>query len=234
MVVNIFNVPDWKEKGFIYIGRPGKGEKGTFGNPIIKGTKCQICGLNHAVPGDTVPCYEVWLRRYLLTDPLFLEPLRDKTLVCFCQLNNPCHGHIIEKILEETRPTFNKLLKHKGFWSRESVEKDTAHNYIFGDNELRTGRANQAIIRGLSNAFGIRTKVAPSMNAGSFWTDDAYQNNCLMLDEDFGKVPVNKSVYISEQGLGTGLAKLDIKAPRTYNYLLFKLRELKEDLKTSH
>ena len=43
----------------------------------------------------------------LKNDPLFLEPLRDKTLGCWC-VPNKCHGHVIKAYLnKDTLVNFN-------------------------------------------------------------------------------------------------------------------------------
>ena len=55
-VVNIY-----KERYDVYIGRPGKGEVGYFGNPIVVGKECPICGEIHQ-RGETLKCYEKYLR----------------------------------------------------------------------------------------------------------------------------------------------------------------------------
>jgi hypothetical protein len=117
------------------------------------------------------------------------------------------------------------LIKHKGFWTRNQVSKDS-RIYLFGDNELRVGNAGQAVIRGLPNAIGVATKKLPSMGKDAFWSDAEYARNCAVLDADFAKIPPGQDVVISENGLGTGLAMLDQLAPKTFKYLQKKLEEI--------
>lgn len=112
-----------------------------------------------------------------------------------------------------------RLDVHKGFFSREGVAKDQDRNYLFGDNLIGQGMGGQAIIRGLSNAYGIPTKKYPSMTEDSFFTDDEYEENVASIIEAFQKVPRDKPIVVSENGLGTGLAKLQEKAPRTARFL---------------
>lgn len=86
----------------VYIGRPGKGQKGLFGNPVIIGKQCYYCHETHSSGGDTLECYEKYLLDRLDKDEVFAEAfwqLKDKILVCFCK-PNPCHGDIIKKILD--------------------------------------------------------------------------------------------------------------------------------------
>ena len=101
------------------------------------------------------------------------------------------------------------------FWTRASVEADPNRIYIFGDNEIDKGMAGQACIRGLPNAFGIPTLKAP----GKFWSDDNYHANCAAISAAIKKIPRNKEWVLSADGLGTGLADLPNKAPRTFEFL---------------
>ena len=90
-VVNLY-----KEPYDIYIGRPGKGVSGYFGNPI------------HLRPGDSRGSTLDRFREYFFTrlgqDPEFkahIMTLKGKTLGCFCK-PNACHGDIIAEYLNST------------------------------------------------------------------------------------------------------------------------------------
>jgi hypothetical protein len=107
-VIHIKNAPPgWQQNpDYVYIGRPGKGLSGLFGNPISVGKKCPVCGKVHTGPGDTLPCFEDWLRLHMGMVPAFHEAvlgLRGKILVCFCKdrPSKPCHGDIYVKVLTE-------------------------------------------------------------------------------------------------------------------------------------
>jgi hypothetical protein len=87
-VVNLY-----KEPYDIYIGRPGKGVSGYFGNPIL------------LRPGDSRGSTLDRFREYFFTrleqDPQFkahIMTLKGKTLGCFCK-PNACHGDIIAEYL---------------------------------------------------------------------------------------------------------------------------------------
>lgn len=72
----------------VYIGRPGRGERGTFGNPYRVGATCERCGKFHATAGETLPCYEAYLLERLEQDAKFCSEffaLEGKTLGCFCK-----------------------------------------------------------------------------------------------------------------------------------------------------
>jgi hypothetical protein len=100
--------------------------------------------------------------------------------------------------------------------------------YIFGDNVKRIGTGGQAQIRNNPNAMGIATKLAPSMDESAFMTDKDLSKNKAIIDEDIAKIKAaatGKVVVFPKDGLGTGLAKLKEKAPKTYTYLKQRLLE---------
>lgn len=89
-VVNLF-----KEPYDVYIGRPGKGQDGYFGNPfpLVKG----------ADRGSTLEKYREYFVKRIETDSEFKEKvlsLHGKTLGCFCQSSETCHGSIIKEYVE--------------------------------------------------------------------------------------------------------------------------------------
>lgn len=95
MLTNVVNL---RRKPYdIYIGRPGKGKSGYFGNPFALGKN----GDRAAVLKE----YRSWFQKRLLTDPAFrvgVEALRGKTLGCFCK-PQACHGDVIAEYLN-SRP----------------------------------------------------------------------------------------------------------------------------------
>jgi hypothetical protein len=52
-----------------------------------------------------------------------------------------------------------------------------------------------------------------------FFSDDDYAANCAAIDEAMAQIPPGATVVIPEDGLGTGLAQLPQRAPKTYGYL---------------
>lgn len=86
----------------VYIGRPGNGERGSFGSPIHIGKQCPVCGEVHQTARETLPCYRRHLRRRLRRDPSFRHEfyeLRGKRLGCFCA-PSPCHGDVMVELLD--------------------------------------------------------------------------------------------------------------------------------------
>lgn len=87
----------------VYIGRPGKGVEGYFGNPCRVGIQCPECGFVHTVSGGTLACFEQYARRRMEHDQEYhtaVKNLKGKTLGCFCK-PRPCHGDILAKLAEE-------------------------------------------------------------------------------------------------------------------------------------
>ena len=82
----------------------------------------------------------------------------------------------------------------------------------------------QAQIRNNPNAMGIATKISPSMDEAAFMSDKNFISNVQIIDGDINKIKATgKVVVMPSNGLGTGLAKLKEKAPKTYAYLKQRL-----------
>jgi hypothetical protein len=122
------------------------------------------------------------------------------------------------------------IIKQKWI-TREDLQAHPDWLYLFGDNEERRGKGGQAIaMRGEPSAVGIRVKRRPRLKDADFWTDETFAENCRMIDEDLA--PVRKTlaeggtIVLPEDGIGTGLAQLAERAPRTFTYLQKVLAEL--------
>lgn len=110
-------------------------------------------------------------------------------------------------------------------------EANPKHFYVFGDNTKRVGKGGQAIIRDCDNAFGIATKVAPSLDDSAFFNDSDYESNCAIIDEDIYILATQASdsgavVVFPSAGIGTGLAQMKERCPRTFAYLNKRLFEV--------
>jgi hypothetical protein len=98
--------------------------------------------------------------------------------------------------------------------------------YVFGDNITQTGKGGQAIIRDEENAFGIPTKVSPNTYEKAYFTDKMYEGAVFLIDTAIEKIKADgRTVVFPKDGLGTGLAKMQEKAPETYAYLKQRLLE---------
>ncbi len=101
--------------------------------------------------------------------------------------------------------------------------------FIFGDNDIHKGKKGQAVIRDLVNSAGIPTKKLPSLKDNAYYTDDEYEQNIQKINDALTlilKLSVDFEMIIFPKRIGTGLAKLDVKAPKTYKYLCYKILKL--------
>lgn len=102
--------------------------------------------------------------------------------------------------------------------------------FLFGDNNTRTGKGGQAIIRDEPNAAGISTKLLPKNTPEAFMSDDQLADNKAVIDSDIKKAKdraakEGKTIVLPKGGFGTGLASLATKAPQTFAYLNQRLQE---------
>lgn len=113
------------------------------------------------------------------------------------------------------------------WYNSEEVEKNPNKIYVFGDNLMRIGKGGQATIRDYKNALGIATKMKPSAFQDSFFSDASYEDNIILLQLEVNRVRRSGEHFVfPKAGLGTGLADLPNKAPRTYKFLKDLLLEV--------
>jgi len=102
--------------------------------------------------------------------------------------------------------------------------------FIFGDNQKRVGKGGQAIIRDEPNALGVCTKWSPSMHPSAFMTDDELKDNMLLILGDLARVEAllvtNHVVLFPSTGIGTGLAEMPKRAPKTYKLMMSRISDL--------
>lgn len=89
------------------------------------------------------------------------------------------------------------------------------HIVVFGDNLIQKGKVGQAVIRDENNSFGIPTKRLPSMNSGSFFSDqqdeyDIVKDKLIYL---WTQHEAGRSIILPINQVGTGLAKLEEYSP---------------------
>lgn len=105
--------------------------------------------------------------------------------------------------------------------------------YVFGDNDQRQGYGGQAKeMRGEENAIGIRTKWQPNKLHSSYFSDSDYQTIMEMIDIDFEPIMDHLEeggiVVFPLDGIGTGLADLENRAPMVFDYLCNKIEMIKD------
>ena len=112
------------------------------------------------------------------------------------------------------------------YYTSELLQANQDKIYVFGDNNQRQGKRGQAAIRDEVNAMGISTKLRPSADEDAFMTDNNFEANKNVIDSDIAKIKATgKTIVFPKDGLGTGLAALKTKAPKTYQYLKDRLLE---------
>lgn len=97
----------------VYVGRPGRGEGGYFGNPYAKGRVCSRCRELHESAASTLPCFLAYFLERLGDDAEFRVRVRDlkgKVLGCFCLPGDPCHAVIISNWLNRSAQEIEREL----------------------------------------------------------------------------------------------------------------------------
>lgn len=115
---------------------------------------------------------------------------------------------------------------------REYVRANRDKLFLFGDNLERRGFGGQAAaMRREPNAIGIPTKKSPSYRDDAFFSDDEFEQNKASIDAAFAEImrAITDSIrviVIPSDGLGTGRAQLERRAPRTFAHLQKRLTEI--------
>ena len=119
----------------------------------------------------------------------------------------------------------SKSVLFEDWWTINDCESNPDALFIFGDNDLKKGMKGQAIIRNCKNSHGIPTKKFPSFANSAYYTDAELEMNKQKImnamnslidrvrDEKYSRI------IFPKDGLGTGLSKLDEKAPQTLKFL---------------
>ena len=112
----------------------------------------------------------------------------------------------------------------KEWYTVKDVKANPNKLYVFGDNLERKGLGGQAIIRKEPNSYGIATKLKPYSSEDSYMRDIELHKEDIEFDISNLEqlIKANKQyeyLVFPKDGLGTGLAKLDEKAPRLFLHL---------------
>lgn len=148
-----------------------------------------------------------------------------------------------------------KLIKHKGAYSRATIEKDSDNLYIFEDSIGRSSGSNRIsdlsdyskrfgkknlrypsnygsqIIRGLNNAFPITTIKD---NNRKVWCDDDFETFKKIIDDDIEHIKKAcaenkyKNIVFPSSGLiNSSLSCISmVRTPKLFKYIVEKELEL--------
>ncbi len=116
--------------------------------------------------------------------------------------------------------------------TRAFVREHRDRIFLYGDNLARQGFGGQAAaMRGEPNVVGIPTKKLPSNNENAFFTDAEFEQNKAAIDHSFEllsaiSLATDQIIVIPANGIGTGRAQLQSRAPLTFAYLQKRLGDL--------
>jgi hypothetical protein len=147
-------------------------------------------------------------------------------------LGNRMNQRELSRTLDDRGDDFNPIQTVDRI-STELLRENPNKFYLFGDNLEGKGKGGQAIVRDEPNAIGIPTKKAPRRDESAYFTDDELRDNKAAIDKAFDKLPDDAVIVIPEDGLGTGLADLPRRAPKTFAYLESKIDRLRKTRKVS-
>lgn len=123
--------------------------------------------------------------------------------------------------------------------TREIVKSKPDVLFVFGDNMMHQGLGGQAKeMRGEPNVIGIPTKWFPSMRKDSFFSDGDWNVHEVKSKIVKGFIIIEKhlmdgkDVILPSAGIGTGLSKLQSKAPLIYEIISESINYLKEKFRS--
>jgi len=106
--------------------------------------------------------------------------------------------------------------------------------FVFGDNIAGKGYGGQAKeARGEPNAWGLPTKWKPDNRLDSFFTDGQFREVKEVVDALFRDLRIAMESgfeVVFFPGIGTGLADLQNRAPKTLAYIREKIRKIEEGI----
>ncbi len=118
-------------------------------------------------------------------------------------------------------------IEFKDFITRKEVRNNKHKIYVFGDNLQELGFGGQAReMRDEYNTIGIPTKKSPSQ----YFTDADYDQATKLIKIRFSVInnylQRGYTIVIPKAGVGTGRAKLAIKAPKIWKIVKEELEKL--------
>jgi hypothetical protein len=120
------------------------------------------------------------------------------------------------------------------FVTRRFVQEHRNWVFVFGDNMDESGYGGQAkSMRGEPNAIGIPTKWRPATDEAAYFCDADLPRIKQKLDFALSRVAAavasGEIVVLPEDGVGTGRAQLQTRAPSIFRYIQAKLNFAEPD-----
>jgi len=124
------------------------------------------------------------------------------------------------------------MIEYRKFIRRSQVREERDKLFVFGDNIARRGFGGQAKeMRGEANAVGIPTKKLPSMAPHAFFdnSDKDYKQFVQSVKNDTHRLIAFKGTIVwPTDGIGTGRAQLQQRAPKIWAYIKTLKRRIHE------
>ncbi len=120
-----------------------------------------------------------------------------------------------------------------GKWTASTAKNNPTKLYVFGDNVAGWGRAGQAIIRGLPNAYGIPTKLEPYVYMSDLDLAENVRSiamSIIYISRALQNIHKFDTLVFSSGEMGSGLARLPECAPKTSVFLQCAVGLLKRHL----
>lgn len=123
------------------------------------------------------------------------------------------------------------MIEYRERITREMLQAEPDTLFVFGDNMVRRGLGGQAkAMRGEPNAVGIPTKRHPTMRYNAFFTDADFNDWWVAAKFEFMRLDYHHMggllVVWPRDGIGTGLAKLETAAPKIWNTIETRRKQL--------
>lgn len=126
------------------------------------------------------------------------------------------------------RVIFQKLIR------RADLQANPDVLFAYGDNMRRTGLGGQAFeMRGEPNAIGIPTKWRPSRAEWDFFKNRDWHEHPEIkreIDHAFNDLEHfllnGGTIVLPEDGIGTGLAELPVRAPAIFEHIRKRMARL--------
>ena len=111
------------------------------------------------------------------------------------------------------------MIKYMDRLQRDFIQANPDVLFVFGDNVAQVGLGGQAKeCRGEPNSVGIPTKWRPSMDDDAFFSNDDFlvtvKYSLPRLTRIDKHLEEGGMVVWPNDGIGTGMAKLSLKAPK--------------------